>query len=158
MDKGKKDAADAAEKQRLADEARRRREQAAADSAQAAMASLMQSRDRQKALDDQYAKTILDADTRMADKDYPAARGLYAQAVDLKPKETYPQLKIDQIDKLLAEADRLKREADERKQRTPEPTPPTDLANTTDSRKEQEAEEFMREAREREEAEKYERI
>jgi hypothetical protein len=153
-----KAAADAAEKQRLADEERRKREQAAADSAQAAMNSAMQERDRLKALDEQYAQTLLQADQAMAGKDYQNARGLYAQALDIKPKESYPQVKIDQIDKLLAEADRRAREAEANKQQAADAAPPPPETSTTDNRKEQEAEVFMREAREREEAEKYERI
>lgn len=153
-----KAAADAAEKQRLADEERRRREQATADSLKAVMDSAMQERDRLKALDGQYAQTILQADQAMAGKDYQGARGLYAQALDLKPKESYPQVKIDQIDKLLAEADRLAKEADAKKQQAADEAPPVQETSTADNRKEQEAEVFMREAREREEAEKYERI
>ncbi len=153
-----KAAADEAERQRLADEERRKREQAAADSAQAALNGAMQERDRMKALDAQYAQTILQADQAMAGKDYQAARGLYAQAADIKPKESYPQVKIDQIDKLLAEADRLAKAADARNQQVAEAAPPPPDSNTADNRKEQEAEVFMREAREREEAEKYERI
>jgi hypothetical protein len=158
QEQARKDAASAAEKQRLADEERRKREQAAADSAQAALNSAMQERDRLKALDEQYAKTILDADKAMADKDYTTARGLYAQALDIKPKESYPQVKMDQIDKLLAEADRRAQEAEARKQEAAEPPSQVQETNSADNRKEQEAEVFMREAREREEAEKYERI
>ncbi len=153
-----KDSASKAEQERLAEEERLRKEAAAADSAKAALDRARQARDGQKALDDQYAQTILGADKAMADKNYPSARNLYSQALDIKPKETYPQVKIDQIDKMLAEKERMKRERELAEQQANESVVAPPQANNADNRKEQEAEEFMREAREREEVEKYGRI
>lgn len=154
----KRNADEAAELERLAEEERLRREAAAADSARAVLERARQAREGQKALDDQYAQTILDADKAMADKVYPLARNLYAQALDIKPKETYPQVKIDQIDKMLAERERMRRERELAAQQANDAVAPPSPASTADNRKEQEAEEFMREAREREEVEKYGRI
>ncbi len=156
--KAQQDSATAAERDRLAEEERLRREAAAADSARAALDRARQEREGQKALDDRYAQIVLDADNAMADKDYPSARSLYTQALDIKPKETYPQVKIDQIDMMLAEQERLRRERELAEQQANEAPPPPPQTSNADNRKEQEAEEFMREAREREEVEKYGRI
>ena len=148
--KAQQDSASAAERDRLAEEERLRREAAAADSARAALDRARLEREGQKALDDRYAQIVLDADNAMADKDYPSARSLYTQAMDIKPKETYPQVKIDQIDMMLAEQERLRRERELAEQQANEAPPPSPQTSTADNRKEQEAEEFMREARERE--------
>ncbi len=153
-----RDAAAAADAQRLADEERRRKELADAEAAQAELERARQQREAQQALDARYAQVILDADKALADKDLAVARGLYAQALDIKPGETYPQLKIEQIDKLLEEQERLAREREQAQQQTAATPPPVVSVGNTDNRKAEEAEEFMREAREREEAEKYERI
>ena len=155
--KAQKDSEDAAEKQRLADAERQRLAQAAADSAQAAAAQDQQARDAAAALDEQYAKVIKDADGHMADKNLQGARDLYTQALDIKPKEAYPQTKIAQIDQLLAAQERAATAAALAAQATPPPAPVKQVSNL-DSKKEQEAEEFMRDARAREEAEKYVKI
>jgi hypothetical protein len=156
--KARQDSIDAAERQRLADEEARRRAAAEADSLKAELDKAAREREAQQALDDQYNKVILDADKAMADKDYPGARGLYSQALDIKPKESYPQVKIDQIDKLLEQEEQARQAREQAKQQEQEAAPPPPVVSSTDNRKEQEAELFMREAREREEAEKYERI
>lgn len=117
-------------------------------------------REGSKAMEERYRSAIVNADEAMAVKDYERARGLYAEASDLKPEETYPLAKIGQIDMLMAELERQRREAelaaikaaeDESQQRSRRST-------TIDRSNEQQAEEFMRKAREREEAEKWERI
>ncbi len=156
--KSDQDAAAKAEADRLAEAERQRRmaEQAAAD--QAALDRAKRERDAQQALDDRYNGVVQQADEAMAAKDYTTARDLYSQAVDIKPDETYPQVKIGQIDQLLAEQERQRRERELAAQQVKEPPPAPVVSNATDNRKEQEAEEFMREAREREEAEKYQRI
>lgn len=152
-----RDAAAKAEADRLAAEEKRRREAEAAAAAQAELERVRQQREGQRALDERYAAVVLEADNAMMAKDYPNARGLYAQALDIKPAENYPKAKIEQIDKLLAELEEQRRKRELAQQAVAEKPPPPPVS-AMDNRKEQEAEEFMREAREREEAEKYLRI
>mgnify|MGYP001001606039 CR=1 FL=1 len=110
--------------------------------------------------DSEGALGIAEADAALGDKDYTAARDKYTQALDIKPDEVYPKSKIEQIDKLIAELERQRKEAELAAQRTvaDEPEPEKRKNSTIDIKKEIEAEEFMRQAREREEQEKYERI
>lgn len=160
-----KEAADA-EAARLAAEAERqraeaerlRKEQEDADARRSAEERDRLAREGAKALEEQYRAMIVSADEALAKKDYQDARGKYAQASDLKPEETYPLAKIDQIDKLLAEQERLRAEAEAAARRTPEPEVERPARANTSTGQEDEAVRFMREAREREEAEKYERI
>ena len=117
-------------------------------------------REGSKALEERYRSAIIEADEAMAAKDWLRARGRYAEASDLKPSETYPLAKIDQIDKLMAEEERLRAEAELAAQRAREAQQQEQprSGSTIDIRKEEEAEAFLRALREREEAEKYERI
>ncbi|HEY0977906.1 MAG TPA: hypothetical protein VGE21_10600 [Flavobacteriales bacterium] len=148
---------EAAERARLEAE-RLAREQADADAARLAEEERQRKLQEITDLDTRYRSAIQQADASLAAQTYEEARGLYAQALDIKPEEVYPQSKIEQIDRLLAEQERLRREAElAAQQRAVEPEPEV-AGNRVDTRKEQEAEEFMREARLREEAEKYERI
>jgi len=55
-----------------------------------------------KALDDQYAGIIANADKLLLAKSYSDARTEYGKAGDLKPSEAYPKTKIGEIDKILA--------------------------------------------------------
>lgn len=147
-----------AERQRLEAE-RLAREQMDAEERRLAEERDRLEREGAKAIEERYRSTLLAADEALAAKEYERARGIYAEASDLKPDETYPLAKIDQIDKLLAEQERLLREAELAAQQALMADQERPRQNTTiDIRKEQEAERFMREAREREEAEKYERI
>ena len=151
-------AAAAAEKARLEAEAARSQADADAEAKRLALEKAKQEREGQQAIDDRFAEVIRNADASMASQDYSAARDLYSQALDIKSTETYPQVKIEQIDKLLAEQARLEAErakAEQAKVKTPAPPVPT---VSMDNRKELEAEDFMREAREREDAEKYGKI
>ena len=116
-------------------------------------------REGAKDMEERYRNTLASADEALTAKQYDQARGMYAQASDMKPTEPYPLSKIDQIDKLLAELERQREEAELAAQRARQPKEEAPRQSTTiDMRKEQEAEQFMRAAREREEAEKYERI
>ena len=117
-------------------------------------------REGAKALEERYRKAIVDADEAMATKDYTLARGLYAEASDLRPEETYPLAKIGQIDMLLAELERQRQEAEiaARKSQEDDSAQRSRRSTTIDRSNEQQAEEFMRKAREREELEKWERI
>jgi hypothetical protein len=149
----------AAASDREREEAERlRQEREAAEALRAAEERERQAREGEKALDERYRASVLRADEALAEKSYEEARGMYAEASDIKPDETYPLAKIDQIDKLLAEQERLRLEAELAAQKVE--AVPTDRPKSTfvSDGQEDEAVRFMREAREREEAEKYERI
>lgn len=146
-----------ADKER-AEAERLRKEQEDADARRSVEERERLAREGAKALEEQYRSLIVSADETMAQKDYQAARGKYAQASDLKPAETYPLSKIDQIDKLLAEQERLRAEAEAAAQRATPPPEARPKQSSISNGQEDEAVGFMRQAREREEAEKYERI
>lgn len=63
---------------------------------------------KQKALDDQYAGMIADAEKLLSAKSYADARTEYSKAGDLKPLENYPKTKIAEIDKILADIEARK--------------------------------------------------
>jgi hypothetical protein len=142
------------------EEAKRRREAEEAEARRLEEERVAMQRDAARALDERYRSSVLAADEALAVKDYERARALYAEASDIKPKETYPIAKIEQIDQLLAEQQRQREEAELAAQRAAEKrsNDRPRQSSTVDMRKEQEAESFMRAAREREEAEKYDRI
>ncbi len=148
-----------AEQKRLEEE-RLAREKAEAEARRLAEEEERRRREGEQATVERYKEAILQADNAFAGNQLQEARSAYATASDIKPDETYPLTKIDQIDRMLEEQERQRLEAElaaekSRQQRDSE----KDRSNTTiDIRKEQEAEQFMRAAREREEAEKYERI
>jgi hypothetical protein len=147
-----------ADRQRLEEE-RLRREREAELAKQSSEERERAERERIKALEESYRSAILGADEALAAGQHQQARGLYAQASDLKPQEVYPISKIEQIDKYLVEQERQRAEAElAARQRQEQTDTPQRTNSTIDLRKEEEAERFMREAREREEAEKYERI
>lgn len=159
--------AEEAERQRLASDEERARleaERLAKEQADAEARRLAEERERMlregaKEMEERYRTALVAADEALAAKQYHEARGLYAQASDLMPEDTYPLAKIDQIDRILAEQDRLAREAAAAAERERLADNEQRRSNTSiDPRKEQEAEQFMREAREREEREKWERI
>jgi tetratricopeptide (TPR) repeat protein len=58
---------------------------------------------KQKAIDDQYAGIIANADKLLSAKTYAVARTEYGKATDLKPSEEYPKTKIAEIDKILGD-------------------------------------------------------
>lgn len=121
---------------------------------------LRREREDAKATEERYRATIVRADEALAAKDYQLARGTYAEASDLRPSETYPLAKIEQIDRLLAEQERLRQEAElaEERARKEREERNSRRSTTVDPRKEQEAEQFLKDAFEREEREKWERI
>jgi tetratricopeptide (TPR) repeat protein len=63
---------------------------------------------KQKALDEEYAATIVNADKMLSEKSYETAKAEYQKASGLKAAEQYPKTKIAEIDKALADAARLK--------------------------------------------------
>ncbi len=56
-----------------------------------------------KALDEQYAKVIANADKLLVEKNYDQARAGYQNALTLKPEEAYPKNRITEIDQALSE-------------------------------------------------------
>ncbi|MBK8497981.1 MAG: hypothetical protein IPL52_03985 [Flavobacteriales bacterium] len=159
--------AEDAERRRLASDEERARleaerlakEQADAEARRAADERERMSRESAKEHEARYRQALVAADEALAAKQYQEARSMYAQASDLKPEDTYPLAKMDQIDRILAEQARLAQEAADAAERARLADNEQRRSNTTiDPRKEQEAEQFMREAREREEREKWERI
>ncbi|MCX6268544.1 MAG: hypothetical protein NTW16_14505 [Bacteroidetes bacterium] len=64
---------------------------------------------KQKAIDDEYAAIILNADKLLVDKSFDLAKGQYqAAALALKPAAQYPREKIAEIDLALAELATIK--------------------------------------------------
>lgn len=55
-----------------------------------------------------YKAAIAKADMAFSDKKYEQAKGVYSDALKIKPKEGYPKAKIEEINKLLADADKNK--------------------------------------------------
>lgn len=149
-----------AEERRRAEEERLRRESEEAEAARLAAEAeknrLMADKERRE----RYDAVILSADLAFGETDYDEAKSLYAQAMDLMPGEVYPQSRLEQIDKLLAELERKRAEAEAARLAALEAERQKDEAQVITPRRsgEDDAERFMREAREREEAEKYERI
>jgi len=70
---------------------------------------------KQKALDDQYAGIIANADKLLMAKTYPDARAEYGKAGNLKPSESYPKTKIAEIDNILADIEAQKSKDDQYK-------------------------------------------
>ena len=62
---------------------------------------------KNEATDKQYKDKITTADKALASKDYEGAKSAYNEAKTLKPKETYPQQKLTEIDGLIAEIAKL---------------------------------------------------
>ncbi len=152
--------ADAAEAERLRlEEERRRKAEADAEAARLAALDDQARLDAEKAKEAAYLKTIAEADAAFGEEGFDNARGLYSQALDIKPQEVYPQAQIEKIDKLLAEQERLRREAElAASRKEDEPPPPPRTGTKVNTNEVSDAEEFMRAAREREQQEKYERI
>jgi len=70
---------------------------------------------KQKSLDEQYAGLITNADKLLASKSYEQAKAEYEKASGMKPAETYPKTRIQEIEKQLAEIARLKKLDDDYK-------------------------------------------
>ncbi len=64
----------------------------------------------QKARDEQYKKTVLEADNLFTAAKLEEARAAYQRALAIKPAESYPSAQIVKIDALLAEAQRTANE------------------------------------------------
>jgi tetratricopeptide (TPR) repeat protein len=115
-----------------------------------------------KSMDEEYNTYIEVADKDFEKENYEKALSNYTAALALKAEEFYPKSKIEKINQILAEAERLKLEQgklaalEEEKKLANKKIKGT--RQSVDSESERQAEEFMRQAREREQNEKYERI
>jgi len=63
---------------------------------------------RLKAIDDEYAAIIVNADKLLGEKSYELSKGQYQSALQIKPAEQYPKEKIAEIDKTIAELASIK--------------------------------------------------
>ena len=59
---------------------------------------------KQKELEENYKKTIADADAQLKSKDYSGAKTNYTKASSLKPNEQYPKDKLKEVEGLIAAA------------------------------------------------------
>lgn len=66
--------------------------------------------EKEKELNDKYLAIVAKADKAFGNKDYPNAKSAYNEALTVKSTEQYPKTKIAEIDKLLADKDRLAKE------------------------------------------------
>jgi tetratricopeptide (TPR) repeat protein len=117
---------------------------------------------KNKALEEEYQTLIAVADKKFNEAEYTIALRNYQEAVNLKPAEYYPKQRIQEIQKILNDDEEKRKEADrlaalEREKEMSKLTK-TGGKSRVDTQSEDEAERFMREARMREEAEKWERI
>jgi len=117
---------------------------------------------KNKALEEEYQTLIAVADKKFNESEYSIALRNYQEAINLKPAEYYPKQRIQEIQKILNDEDERRKEADrlaalEREKEMSKLTK-TGGKSRVDTKSEDEAERFMREARMREEAEKWERI
>ncbi len=60
--------------------------------------------------DSQYASAVSRGDSLFTLTDYDNSRGAYESALKIKPEEAYPQQRIDEINRILDEQDRINRE------------------------------------------------
>ena len=143
------------EKQKQAElEAQRQREEEEAERLR-----LAQQQQELEAVNEEYNTYIEVADRKMGQSEYDVALRNYQEALALKPDEFYPKSRIQEIELLIQEQE--ERRAEEERLAALEAERERNRGNkrrggaSVDSDTEDEAERFMREARLREEAEKY---
>ena len=59
--------------------------------------------EQMKSLESQYSALILKADQLLAEKSYEQAKAAYLNSSGLKPAESYPRIKVSEVDGILAE-------------------------------------------------------
>jgi hypothetical protein len=64
---------------------------------------------QQKQIDEKYNTAVIKADKAFGAKDYGSAKSNYNEALGIKPSEQYPKTKLNEIDKLLADEQALKK-------------------------------------------------
>gem|GEM_PF-3256523 len=111
-------------------------------------------------VDRAYNDALRDADDLMRTLSYELAISGYQDALEIKPAELYPTSQIERAQLLISEReqaikDRLLKEALALEAKNKKPK---DNFQTVNSNSEEQAEDFMRDAREAQEKEKYERI
>ena len=70
--------------------------------------SLMADLEAERALEENYANTIVRADELFVAEDYAQAKAEYEKAIALKAGDEYPTLKVTEIDNILAEQARMR--------------------------------------------------
>ncbi len=65
-----------------------------------------------KSKEDAYAQAIRDGNSLIAAGDYAGARTAFQKASGLKPGENYPKTKVTEIDRILAERERIQKDYD----------------------------------------------
>lgn len=86
-------------------------------SVQSVLAAQKAAMEKAKELERNYQAAIKNGDKAFQKNDWAGAKAAYAQAISLKPKETWPKDQIAQIDKIIKEQEELnkKKEADAKK-------------------------------------------
>jgi len=113
-------------------------------------------------LEREYKEAIDKGDGAFASNDFDEARTAYQEALELKPDETYPLSQLDRIDLKIEEAANAEKERErlaeleEEKRKAEEER--RDQLSRVNSNSEDQAEKFMREAREAEDKERYDRV
>ena len=114
------------------------------------------------AIDAEYNTYIEVGDKDFENENYDNALSNFSEALKIKPEAFYPKSRIEKINQLAAEKERQKLEqdklADLQNEREKEKKNIKGTKQNIDSESERQAEEFMRQAREREQNEKYERV
>ncbi len=114
------------------------------------------------ALDEAYRAEILKADGFMNEKNYIQAIAGYESALELKSEEQYPKGQLERIELLIKEEELAELERQRiaalRAEKASKIERNTGTQNGVNTNSEEQAEQFMREAREAQEREKYERV
>ncbi|MBN1414440.1 MAG: hypothetical protein JW973_05020 [Bacteroidales bacterium] len=63
---------------------------------------------RQKSVDDAYLTAVAEADALYKEKKYDAAKEAYAKAISIKPSESYPRTRTDEVDKAIQQQEQKK--------------------------------------------------
>ncbi|MEM9051222.1 MAG: hypothetical protein AAGC47_04130 [Bacteroidota bacterium] len=118
--------------------------------------------DEKDKLEREYQAAINEGDGAFASNDFDQARSAYENALKIKPDETYPLGQLERIDLKIEEAANAERERErlaalEEERRLAEEKRRESLSRVN-SNSEDQAERFMREAREAEDQERYERV
>ena len=119
--------------------------------------------DQAGALDQEYRDALKTGDAEVLKKNYEEAIEAFETAVEIKPDEVYPKRQIERINLLVkgkeeaeqAEKDRL---AAAQKSKEQKPKRANEQLSRVNTNSEDQAEQFMRDARAAQENEKYERI
>ena len=126
-----------------------------AELAKAALANKQQEAAEQE---QRYLDIISRGDNKRDSKEYSEAIAAYSEALELKPEEYYPKAQIERLEKLIEE-EKLRAEREEQRRRDEQADEDARVEyKRVSGNSEDQAEQFMREARLAQEAEKYDRL